>query len=223
MAYFNNYSLEMQIYAIIHGSYGLFWYMKHLAMPDATFERTMSIGSTFVLWATLLGPYCVPSILLASGQCDKTVKEDWILNDKVILTANQRLMGALLVYIIGVTVTIAADIQKNTHLKHVKTRPLLITDGMNARTRSPNYLGEILLYGAFAAVTNHPTSYYIVGFAWLTIFPMRIAQKEMSLRLKAGWKEYAHQSNMLIPKVFGLSDIKLMVILIAAVIGYSLI
>ena len=96
---------------------------------------------------------------------------------------------------------------KNFILKHDKRRPLLINDGLFSITRNPNYLGEILLYGSFATLTNHRISYLIVGFAFVTIFPARMFQKEVSLSKKPGFKEYAKQSNVLLPKVCGMNDL----------------
>jgi hypothetical protein len=35
--YFDNYSDVMIMYSVLHGSYGVFWYLKHLIFPDKTF------------------------------------------------------------------------------------------------------------------------------------------------------------------------------------------
>ena len=35
--YFQNYSDSMLMYSLMHGSYGLLWYMKHCVFPDKTF------------------------------------------------------------------------------------------------------------------------------------------------------------------------------------------
>ena len=97
---------------------------------------------------------------------------------------------SLFLYIVGVCLTLTADGQKNFILKHVKERPLLITDGLFARTRNPNYLGEMMLYSSFATLTNHWISYSIILWAFLTIFPARMFQKEISLKQKPGYREY---------------------------------
>lgn len=80
-----------------------------------------------------------------------------------------------------------------------------------------------MLYGAFAIMTNHWISYSIVVYAWCTILAIRILQKEMSLREKPGWDEYAARSNYLLPKVFGLNDFALIGVFVAGVIAYSFI
>jgi protein-S-isoprenylcysteine O-methyltransferase Ste14 len=85
----------------------------------------------------------------------------------------------------------------------VKERPLLIKDGFYKYSRSPNYLGEMMIYLSFACVVNHWLAYTIVFWAWCTIFLARAFQKEMSLRKKKGWEVYAQHSWPLLPKING--------------------
>ena len=146
----------------------------------------------------------VPGFLLASGRCYWT-KETPIegLDAEPSL---QRKYFSLLAYIIGVCLTISADCQKNFILKYTKTRPFLITDGLFYYTRNPNYLGEMLLYGSFATLTNHKISYAIILFAFCSIFPARIIQKEFSLMRKPGWSEYSSRSNILFPRILPVGD-----------------
>ena len=69
MVHFNNFSDDMCLYTVMHGSYGILWYMKHVAFPDKTYLQTCTISCALICWVTLLGPYMVPGYLLASGQC----------------------------------------------------------------------------------------------------------------------------------------------------------
>ena len=172
MYYFDNYSDVMCLYTVMHGSYGLLWYLKHIAFPDKTFMQKCTLPCAALCWISLLGPYMVPGYLLATGHCYKTkmtTSED--LPDE---PTKLRKYLSLMAYILGVCLTLSSDCQKNFILKHVKERPILITDGLFSRTRNPNYLGEMLLYGSFATLTNHWLSYAIVGFAYASIFPARI-------------------------------------------------
>ena len=216
MWYFGNFSDVMCLYTAMHGSYGLLWYMKHLTCPDKSYDRLCTFNCAVVCWVLLLGPYMVPGYLLASGQC-------YLTKDSTDLTLPRepslvRKYGSLFMYIIGVCLTISSDVQKNTMIKHMTKRPLLITDGLFSRTRNANYLGEMLLYGSFAVLTNHRLSYAIVLFAYLSIFPARIFQKEMSLRQKPGFEAYSERSNLFLPRVCGLNDWQ-MVVAVAAVLG----
>ena len=181
MIYYQNYSHAMYLYLCMHGTYGWLWYLKHITYPDKTFEEYITFGSTLCCWV-LLGAYCLPGWLLASGKCYDA--------DKGEEPTKLRMYVSLLMYIIGVTITLVSDFQKTLTLKYVKERPFLICDGMFKYTRNPNYFGEILLYLSFATITNHWITYCVVAFPCLTIFPARIFQKEISLRKKPGFKEY---------------------------------
>lgn len=37
MWWFENYTDDMCLYTVMHGSYGMLWYMKHVAFPDKTY------------------------------------------------------------------------------------------------------------------------------------------------------------------------------------------
>ena len=206
MAYSHgNDSEAMWTYGIMHGSYGLLWFLKHCAFPDSTFEQYQTIGSAIFLWV-LLGAYCVPAYLLSTGRCYHLDIEtqQWEEPSKT------RRYGSILMYILGICLTLASDCQKTMTLKFVNKRPFLISSGLFAYTRNPNYLGEILLYSSFATLTNHWLSYLtVLVFPCLTIFPARMWQKEISLRRKPGWGEYKKRSNILVPKVLGLGDLPL--------------
>lgn len=206
LSYVNgNNSEAMWTYSIMHGSYGILWFMKHCAFPDQTFERYQTVGSAIFL-CILLGAYCVPAILLSTGQCYKynAALEQWDEPSKM------RRYGSILMYIMGICLTLASDCQKTITLKYVSKRPHLIDSGLFAYTRNPNYLGEILLYSSFATLTNHWLSYLtVVILPCLTIFPARMWQKEISLRRKPGWNEYRKRSNILFPRVLGLGDVPL--------------
>ena len=219
MAYSHgNNSEAMWTYGIMHGSYGLLWYMKHCAFPDQTFEQYQTLGSAVFL-CILLGAYCVPAYLLSTGQCYKydNALEQWEEPTK------ERRYGSILMYIIGICLTLASDCQKTTTLTCVHKRPFLISNGLFAYTRNPNYFGEILLYSSFATLTNHWMSYLaVVAFPSLTIFPARMWQKEISLRKKPGWVEYQKKSNMLVPKIFGIGDISLVSLWITLLVYQAL-
>ena len=74
--------------------------------------------------------------------------------------------------------------------------------GMFARTRNPNYLGEILLYLSFAILTGNTISYAILITIWCTLFALNMICKDRSLRRKAEWKIYEKQSSILLPRFF---------------------
>jgi len=70
MVLYWNFSRGAWIYFVLHGSYGMFWMLKHLTFPDASFERKQTFLSAVILWVLILGPYLVPGFLMMSGRAD---------------------------------------------------------------------------------------------------------------------------------------------------------
>lgn len=220
MYYFNNYSEAMCVYFVMHGSYGLLWYLKHMNFPDASFEDYITVTCASIVWAFFLGPYLVFGYLIASGEC-------YLTKDSTDLSlpaepSKLRKYWCLFCYIFGICLTLTSDAQKTMILKHVTKRPFLINDGLFSRTRNPNYLGEIMLYSSFAMITGHWLSYAVITFAFSTVFVLRMWQKEVSLRKKPGFEEYSQRSNLLLPKVMGLNDWQMAIIIGSAIwYGYT--
>lgn len=105
-----------------------------------------------------------------------------------------------MIYVFGVVIMLLSDSQKYYTLKYKKG---LISDGMMKYTRNPNYLGEVMIYGAFILLVNDILSYICVMQVWFIVFTLRIMEKENSLRKKEGWAQYSQRSWVLIPKVNG--------------------
>lgn len=74
---------------------------------------------------------------------------------------------------------------------------------MFARSRNPNYLGEILIYSSFALCVGHLLGFIIVhGVACCLAFAMNIYLKDkLSYQRKKGWEEYKEKSYILLPKL----------------------
>ena len=65
-------------------------------------------------------------------------------------------------------------------------------------TRNPNYLGEIMLYFAYAFMARHWLSWLI--FAFMTVyFLARMTRKDHSISRHPGWAAYKEQSGLVIP------------------------
>ena len=133
MVYFDNWSTGMWVYWALHGSYGFFWVLKDLTFPDKGFQRKQTLMSSSLVWI-VAGPYYYFGYLMASRQVPQEPHRE-------------RIALAMLVYITGIVVMMGADGQKHFTLKHKKG---LISDGFFKYTRNPNYLGEMMLYSAFA-------------------------------------------------------------------------
>jgi protein-S-isoprenylcysteine O-methyltransferase Ste14 len=98
----------------------------------------------------------------------------------------------------GLTLMLGADAQKHAALR---ARPGLITDGFYARMRHPNYLGEMLIYGAFALLVRHWIAWAILGFIWTFVFMTNIAAQEVSLSRHPGWSAYRARTGLLLPRL----------------------
>ena len=100
MWYFNNFSEAMLTYTVLHGTYGVLWYVKHRVFPDASLQEHCTFLCALVCWVLILGPYMVPAYLLASGIASNETQSKWRLP----------LSNAL--YICGLSLALLSDAQK---------------------------------------------------------------------------------------------------------------
>ena len=83
-------------------------------------------------------------------------------------------------------------------------------------------MGEILVYLSFAMTVGKYEAYGICMFIWTTIFWLNMHCKDLSLKMKDGWKEYEQRSWMLIPKILGSTKISTLVYALSFFIGMDL-
>jgi steroid 5-alpha reductase family enzyme len=141
----------------------------------------MWIGFVFV-FVPLAGYYMAPYLLIS----------------RHVMLAPAYIAFALATYIVGIFLHYVSDAQKYFTLKAHKE---LITSGLFARTRNPNYLGEILIYLAYAMLSLHWLPFaiegaWIVGFFW----PNMIA-KDRSMARYPGYAAYKARTSMLLPRL----------------------
>ena len=110
-----------------------------------------------------------------------------------------RMAICMLVYATGVVVMMVSDAQKHFVLGLKRG---LITDGMFAKIRHPNYTGEMMVYGAFAGMVDHWLPWAVLAFVWILVFGSNIAGKEASMSRYPEWAEYKSRTKYLIPWVF---------------------
>lgn len=91
---------------------------------------------------------------------------------------------------------------------------------MNGWSRNLNYLGEMMLYGAFGVLCQKWEVWFIYSFVWGVIFTLRMILKEYSLSKKAGWKEYTRKSWFLVPKLYSSTLVSLLVYALFATVTY---
>ena len=184
-----NTSTAAWVYLALHGGYGLSWFVKDLAVPDRGWQQRVTFGGALLSFLLVLGPYWAMPWLLISG----------VLGPDHSQPTPALMAACIVVFAIGLTLMIGADAQKNAALA---ARPGLITGGFYARMRHPNYLGEMLIYGAFALMVRHWIPWVILGAIWTFVFMTNIAAQEASLSRYPGWAEYKTRTGLLLPRLW---------------------
>ena len=184
MWFFNNWSTEAFIYLAIHGSYSILWLIKDSLYPDKRFDEKQPLAIAIIfVFLPLAGYYVAPYLLISRH-----------------LTLPSPLIGlVLVVYIFGIFLHYVSDAQKFYTLQNKKG---LIDEGLFKYTRNPNYLGEIMIYAAYATMSLHWLPFVILS-AWVFGFFVRnMLAKDKSLSRHAQFAEYKQKSGLLFPKFF---------------------
>lgn len=184
MLAFANFSTVMWLYLAMHGTYSILWLIKGRTYPDRRFAEQVPIwiGILFV-FLPLAGYYAAP-ILLASLHPNVPA---WAVGLGVSI------------FTFGIFFHYVADAQKYYTLQ---LRPGLIDSGLFARTRNPNYLGEIMTYMGFAIISWHWIP-FIVNSAWIFGFFIRnMTKKDRSMSRLPGFAAYKARTGMLFPRLF---------------------
>lgn len=180
MVHFDNFSTQAWVYLGLHGVYGYCWLIKDFGFRDGSFESRVTYGGAVMTYLVLVAWYWLLPYLFISGH---------------MAPSGPVLAGAIALHTLGITWMIAADCQKHFSLKYRKG---LITEGVFHYTRNPNFLGEIMIYGAYAILVNHWIGYAVLAYATL-FFHSRMHVKDESISRYPEWDAYARQSNRLIP------------------------
>jgi protein-S-isoprenylcysteine O-methyltransferase Ste14 len=183
MAYYDNWSATSFLYLGLHGTYTLLWLMKQSIYPDKRFEQVLPLHIAFFTPFLPLAGYSIATFLLISNHT---------VVPPVIFAI------APCIYTLGIFLHYVGDAQKYFILRE---RKQLIKDGLFARTRNPNYLGEILIYGAFALVSRHWIPLFILA-AWVAYFFINMAKKDRSMARHEDFANYKQKTGKLFPKLF---------------------
>jgi steroid 5-alpha reductase family enzyme len=186
MWFFQDWSTEAFIYLALHGTYSVLWLIKGRSYPDKRFEERVpaAIGIIFI-FLPLAGYYVAPYLLISRH-----------------VTLTPSLIGLILtIYIFGVFLHYVSDAQKHYTLQ---TKKGLIEDGLFARTRNPNYLGEIMIYTAYAIMSMHWLPFLILGGWIFGFFVRNMLAKDKSLSRYPQFAEYKKRTGLLFPNLFKL-------------------
>jgi protein-S-isoprenylcysteine O-methyltransferase Ste14 len=183
MWYFDNWSVEAFIYLALHGTYTILWLIKAALFADKRFEeeQPLWIGIPFI-FLPLAGYYAAPYLLMS----------------RHIMLPPYMVGLTLFLYTLGIFLHYVSDAQKYYTLQ---LRKGLITDGLFSRTRNPNYLGEILIYLAYAMMSMHWLPYVILAGWVFGFFVRNMLSKDKSLSRYAEFTGYKRQSGLLFPKL----------------------
>lgn len=186
---FNNFSISAWVYAGMHGSYGICWLIKHYHFADRRWDVKVTIGGAIMSFVLVLGLYWLFPLILISPWFHPFPAE-W---------SGKYLSMCIFIHTIGISIMMASDAQKHFTLQY---KPGLIIDGFFERTRNPNYLGEMMIYGSYALMARHWLAWAILAWVWIGYFSINMILKDRSLAKKEGWDAYRKKSHILFPRIF---------------------
>jgi protein-S-isoprenylcysteine O-methyltransferase Ste14 len=167
-------------YLALHGTYGVLWVWKSRVFPDAQWEQRAPLWYGLVIWGGLSTYWVAPAILVSQ----RVEAQAWWMGLCVVLFG------------LGVFLHFASDMQKHMHLQH--RRGVLLTDGLWARCRNPNYLGELLIYGSFALLVQHWIPGAILALWVVAIWIPNMVKKDRSLSRYPAYAHWRQQTWMLL-------------------------
>ena len=183
MLAYQNFTLGPWVYLALHGTYGFLWLLKDRLYPDKQWEQEVPWSMGLVGWVLVSLYWAAPFILISSR-----------VEPPLPLVA-----VAIALNILGVFLHYGSDAQKYYTLKY---KSGLITEGFFARCRNTNYLGEILLYLAFAMLAMHWLPFVILGGFIAGMFIPNMRKKDQSLSRYPEFEAYQANSGLLFPKLF---------------------
>jgi protein-S-isoprenylcysteine O-methyltransferase Ste14 len=185
MIRFDNYSTAAWVYMALHGSYGFCWLLKHLVFRDPKWETRATFGGAIALFMILALYWAAPFLLISDVLgANRPAPPDWLIAFCIAL------------FTFGLMIMFASDCQKQFTLKY---RRSLITEGMFRYVRHPNYLGEMMLYAAYALLVQHWIPWVILAYFWTALFLVNMLMIESSISRYPEWEEYKARTGMLIP------------------------
>lgn len=178
------------VYLALHGVYGILWILKSKIFGDKQWEQPVTLIRSGMLVSGLSMYWIAPLILAYYGKEANPIQ----------------IALAVSMFGFGVFFHFGSDLQKYVTLQ---MKPGLITTGLFARTRNPNYFGELLIYSSFSLLPIQGFSWWI-GFIPAIAFASIIAvewipnilRKEKSLSRYPDFASYKKRSALIIPFIF---------------------
>ncbi len=185
---YGNGSVAAWVYLALHGTYGLLWLLKDWIYPDRQWQQPIGWGMAIAGWVVLGLYWLAPFLLIASG----------------VDVPAPIVAAAVAVNILGIFLHYVSDAQKYFTLRYHKG---LIDDGLFARSRNTNYLGELLIYGSFALLSMHWQPFVVLAGFFLVVFLPNMRRKDESLSRYDNFQAYRERSGFLLPKLGSLGQL----------------
>lgn len=185
MIRFDNYSTAAWVYMALHGSYGFCWLLKHVVFRDPKWETRVTLGGALATFLFLAAYWVAPYLLISD-----------VLGPDHPVPTNGLIAFCIALFTLGLMTMIISDCQKQFTLRY---RRGLITEGMFKYVRHPNYLGEMMLYSAYALLVQHWIPWVVLAYFWTTIFLVNMLMIESSLSRYPEWEAYKAGTGMLLP------------------------
>jgi protein-S-isoprenylcysteine O-methyltransferase Ste14 len=171
------------LYLAMHGTYGLIWLVKSRVFPDKRWEQTVRAPYAVGLFLTLALYWLAP----------------WIITSRGVRAPGWYAAACVSAYTFGVFLHYTSDMQKHMALA---LRPgQLIDDGLWARVRNPNYLGELLIYAGFGALAMHWLPFAVLLGIVAAVWVPNMLAKDRSLARYPAYGDYRKRSRWIIPFV----------------------
>jgi steroid 5-alpha reductase family enzyme len=225
MAALDVYTPAAWVYLALHGSYGVAWVLKDRTLPDRRWRRRVPWTGALVAFA-FLSHYWVAPALLVLGTAGALELDGWdpagwpalAVAVAVYAVGLALMMGADAQKnaLLGAGRTGPAGARTDTGAPAETAGaaeaggpgaavaagpgPGLITGGFYARVRHPNYLGEMLVYGAFALVVDHWVPWAILAAVWVLVFLPGMLAIEASLSRYPGYEAWRSRTGFLLPR-----------------------
>jgi len=171
------------VYLAMHGTYGMIWLVKSRVFPDKRWEQSVNPAYGIGLFVTLALYWIAPLILVSQN----------------VQAPGWYLALCISMYSVGIFLHYTADMQKHMALR--LNQGHLVTEGLWAGVRNPNYLGELLIYLGFGLLAMHWLPLVILFGMVAVIWLPNMIQKDKSLSRYPEFADYKRRSKWILPFV----------------------
>lgn len=172
------------IYLALHGTYGFLWLIKSQVFPDKRWEQAVATPNAIGLFVTL-GLYWIAP---------------WIIVAQNVQVPAWYIALCVSTFALGVFLHFASDMQKYVELRLAPSH--LLSSGLWAYVRNPNYLGELLIYLGFGLLAMHWLPIVILTGIIVVIWLPNMAKKDRSLARYPEFAAYKQRTKRLVPFIF---------------------